>query len=58
MPKRYPNKEFRKLVQYANEARENKRIKFYENKEPKEINFHRGHFSPFSSVEYFRLPKI
>ena len=35
----YPNKEFRKLVQYANEARKNKRIKFYEDKEPREINW-------------------
>jgi len=35
----YPNKEFRKLVEYSNEARKNKRIKFYDNKEPREINW-------------------
>ncbi len=35
----YPNREFRALVEYANEARENKRIKFYENKEPKEVDW-------------------
>ena len=37
--KRYPNKEFRKLVEYSNEARKNKRIKFYNNQEPREINW-------------------
>ena len=37
--KRHPNKDFRKLVEYSNEARKNKRIKFYDNKEPKEINW-------------------
>lgn len=35
----YPNKEFRALVNYANEARKNKKIKFYEDKEQKEINW-------------------
>jgi transposase len=35
----YPNKEFRALVNYANEARKNKRIKFYEHKKPKEIDW-------------------
>ena len=35
----YPNKEFRALVNYANEARKNKRIKFYENKKPREVNW-------------------
>lgn len=35
----YPNKEFRALVRYSNEARKNKRIKFYKNKEPREINW-------------------
>jgi len=35
----YPNKEFRALVKYANEARKNKRIKFYEHKEPREIDW-------------------
>ena len=51
MPKRYPNKEFRKLVQYANEARENKRIKFYENKEPKEINWNAYTLSQISDAK-------
>ena len=35
----YPNREFRALVRYANEARKNKRIKFYENKKPKKVNW-------------------
>ena len=35
----YPNREFRALVRYSNEARKNKRIKFYENKKPKEIDW-------------------
>lgn len=35
----YPNKEFRALVRYANEARKNKRIKFYEHKKPREIDW-------------------
>jgi len=35
----YPNQEFRALVRYANEARKNKRIKFYEHKKPREINW-------------------
>jgi transposase len=37
--KKYPNKDFRKLVEYSNEARKNKRIKFYDNKDPKEVNW-------------------
>jgi transposase len=37
--KKYPNKEFRKLVEYSNEARKNKRIKFYDNKDPREVNW-------------------
>ena len=35
----YPNREFRALVRYANEARKNKRIKFYEHKKPKEVDW-------------------
>jgi transposase len=35
----YPNREFRALVKYSNEARKNKRIKFYDDKEPREINW-------------------
>ena len=35
----HPNEEFRELVKYANEARRNKRIKFYEDKKPREINW-------------------
>ena len=35
----YPNGEFRALVRYSNEARKNKRIKFYEHKKPKEVNW-------------------
>ncbi len=39
MKYKHPNEEFRELVKYANEARRNKRIKFYEYKEPREINW-------------------
>lgn len=35
----HPNKEFRALVRYSNEARKNKRIKFYENKKPKAVDW-------------------
>ncbi len=35
----YPNKDFRKLVEYSNKARKNKRIKFYFNKNPREIDW-------------------
>lgn len=35
----YPNREFRALVRYSNEARKNKRIKFYEHKKPKKVNW-------------------
>ncbi|MBU3913708.1 MAG: hypothetical protein KKE50_06470 [Nanoarchaeota archaeon] len=35
----YPNREFRALVKYSNEARKNKRIKFYEHKKPKEVDW-------------------
>src|SRR3989344_5868595 len=33
----YPNRECRALVRYANEARKNKRIKFYEHKKSKKV---------------------
>ena len=39
MKKRYPNKEFRKLVEFINEGREDKSKKIYEDKEPREINW-------------------
>lgn len=39
MKRGYPNTEFRALVRYSNEARKNKRIKFYEYKDPKEIDW-------------------
>ena len=35
----YPNREFRALIRYSNEARKNKRIKFYEHKKPKEVDW-------------------
>jgi len=49
--KGYPNKEFRKLVGYSNEARKNKRIKFYENKEPRKINWRAYHFSQINNIK-------
>jgi len=39
MKRGYPNQEFRALVRYSNEARKNKRIKFYEHKKPRAINW-------------------
>ena len=39
MPTKYPNKEFRKLVEFINEGRENKSKKIYEDKKPREINW-------------------
>lgn len=39
MKRGYPNKEFKELVKYANEARKNKQIKFYKDKKPREINW-------------------
>ncbi len=35
----YPNKQFRKLVKFINETREDKSKKIYEDKEPREINW-------------------
>jgi len=37
--KRYPNREFRKLVEFINEGREDKTKKIYEDKEPRKINW-------------------
>ena len=51
MKKRHPNKEFRKLVEYSNEARKNKRIKFYDNKEPKEINWRAYNLSQINDAK-------
>ena len=49
--KRHPNKEFRKLVEYSNEARKNKRIKFYDNKEPREVNWRAYTLSQISDAK-------
>jgi len=47
----YPNREFRALVKYANEARKNKRIKFYEDKNPREINWNAYTLSQISDAK-------
>jgi transposase len=39
MPIKYPNKDFRKLVKFINDGREDKTRKIYEDKEPREINW-------------------
>jgi len=39
MPIKYPNKDFRKLVEFINDGREDKTRKIYEDKEPREINW-------------------
>ena len=49
--KEYPNKEFRKLVEYSNEARKNKRIKFYEHKEPRKINWIAYNLSQINNIK-------
>jgi len=46
----YPNREFRALVRYANEARK-KRIKFYEDKKPREINWNAYTLSQISDAK-------
>ncbi len=47
----YPNKQFRALIKYANEARKNKRIKFYEDKKPREINWNAYNLSQISDAK-------
>jgi len=47
----YPNKEFRKLVEYSNEARKNKRIKFYEHKKPRKINWIAYNLSQINNIK-------
>ena len=47
----YPNEDFRALVRYSNEARKNKRIKFYDNKAPKEINWNAYTLSQISEAK-------
>jgi len=47
----YPNIEFRKLVEYSNEARKNKRIKFYENKKPKKVNLIAYNISQIENIK-------
>ena len=51
MEKRHPNKEFKKLVEYSNEARKNKRIKFYDNKKPREINWNAYNLSQVNDAK-------
>jgi hypothetical protein len=53
----YPNREFRALVKYANEARKNKRIKFYFNKEPKEVDWNAYTLSQINDAKHFSLLK-
>jgi len=49
--KGYPNKEFRALVRYSNEARKNKKIKFYENKKPLNVNWNAYTLSQISDAK-------
>jgi len=51
MKRDLPNKEFRALVRYSNEARKNKRIKFYEDKKPREINWNAYTLSQISDAK-------
>ena len=51
MKRNLPNKEFRDLVRYSNEARKNKKIKFYEDKKPREINWNAYTLSQISDAK-------
>jgi len=50
-PKKYPNKEFRKLVEFINEGREDKSKKIYEDKEPKKVDWKAYNFSQINNIK-------
>jgi transposase len=51
MAEKLPNAEFRRLIKYSNEARKNKRIKFYEHKKPKKINWIAYNLSQINNIK-------
>ena len=46
-----PNKQFRKLVEFVNEGREDKTKKIYENKEPRKIDWKAYNFSQINNIK-------
>ena len=46
-----PNEEFRKLVEFVNEGREDKTKKIYENKEPRKVDWKAYNFSQISNIK-------
>ena len=49
--KKYPNKEFRKLVEFINEGREDKTKKIYEDKKPKKVDWKAYTFSQVNNIK-------
>jgi transposase len=46
-----PNKQFRKLVKFVNEGREDKTKKIYENKEPRKVDWKAYNFSQINNIK-------
>ena len=46
-----PNKQFRKLVEFVNEGREDKTKKIYENKEPRKVDWKAYNFSQINNIK-------
>ncbi len=51
MKHKHPNKEFRELVEFINEGREDKSKKIYEDKEPREINWNAYNLSQINEAK-------
>jgi len=51
MKKRYPNKQFRKLVEFINEGREDKSVKIYVDREPRKIDWKAYNLSQINSIK-------
>lgn len=49
--KKYPNKEFRKLVEFVNEGREDKTKKIYEDKKPERVDWKAYTFSQINNIK-------
>jgi len=51
MKERLPNEEFRKLVEFVNEGREDKTKKIYQDREPKKVDWKAYTFSQINSIK-------
>ena len=51
MKRGYPNKEFRELVEFVNEGREDKTKKIYEDKKPRKIDWKAYNFSQINNIK-------